>query len=250
MVWNFIPTTENCTRVIAEGNFLVLAEAQVVAEEDEEASFFDLRRQMVKEQIIARGIKDRNVLIACLEVPRHKFVLPELQKYAYQDSPLPIGYAQTISQPYIVALMTELARLGPEDRVLEVGTGSGYQAAILAKIAKDVYTIEILEALAESSRARLKELGYKNIHLKCGDGYFGWEEFAPYDVIIVTCAPEQVPPVLVEQLKVGGRLVIPVGSYFQELKVFTKTETGLEEKSIIPVLFVPMIESKGNQEGF
>ena len=236
--------TQACSKIIAGIIFLVLAVAQVAAEEGEDISFVNLRKQMVKEQIVARGIKDKKVLAACLKVPRHQFVPKELQRHAYQDSPLPIGYDQTISQPYIVALMTELARLSPEDKVLEIGTGSGYQAVILAEIARDVYTIEILEPLAESSRARLKKLGYKDIQVKYGDGYQGWEEFAPYDAIIVTCAPDKVPTALVEQLKVGGRLVIPVGSLFQELKVFTKTEEGLKEESIIPVRFVPMIKSK------
>jgi protein-L-isoaspartate(D-aspartate) O-methyltransferase len=178
-----------------------------------------------------------------LEVPRHKFVPQEVQRFAYRDHPLPIGHQQTISQPYIVALMSELARVGPEDKVLEIGTGSGYQAAILAEIAGEVYTIEILKPLAESSRTRLKELGYKNIWVKWGDGYLGWEEFAPYDAIVVTCAPDQVPFALIEQLEVGGRLVVPVGTLFQELKLIIKTEQAVQEESIIPVRFVPMIKS-------
>ena len=222
----------------------ILAQSIVSAEEGEAFSFLNLRRQMVQEQLIARGIKDERVLGAMEKVARHKFVPQGAQRFAYQDHPLPIGYEQTISQPYIVALMSELAQLSPNDKVLEIGTGSGYQAAILAEIAGEVYTIEILKPLADSSRERLKSLGYENIQVKCGDGYQGLKEFAPYDAIIVTCAPDKVPPALVEQLKIGGRLVIPVGSFFQELKVLTKTETGTEEKSIIPVRFVPMIKSE------
>ena len=225
----------------------ILAEVPVLAQEEEDAFFLNLRRQMLQKQIIARGIKDEMVLTAMRKVPRHKFVPPGLQRLAYRDSPLPIGHGQTISQPYIVALMTEFAQLKPEDKVLEIGTGSGYQAAVLAEIAGEVYTIEILKALAESSRVRLKEMGYENIQVKWGDGYLGWEEFAPYDAIIVTCAPDEVPEVLVEQLKVGGRLVIPVGDLFQELKLIIKTEKGLRERSITPVRFVPMVKSKDGQ---
>ncbi len=236
--------TQICSKIIAILVCFILAESPVLAQEGEDSLFFDLRQKMVREQVIARGIKDEKVLAAMLEVARHKFLPQTLQRFAYQDHPLPIGHEQTISQPYIVALMSELAQLKPKDKVLEIGTGSGYQAAILAELADEVYTIEILKPLAESSRERLKSLGYENIKVKWGDGYLGWEEFAPYDAIIVTCAPDKVPQPLVEQLKIGGRLVIPVGSFFQELKVITKTGTGLEEKSIIPVRFVPMIKSK------
>lgn len=208
--------------------------------------FSQLRQRMVDEQIIARGVKDERVLAAMLKVPRHKFVPQKLERFAYEDGPLPIGHEQTISQPYIVALMTELACVSPEDKVLEIGTGSGYQAAILAELAREVYTIELLKPLADESRARLKKMGYKNIAVKCGDGYLGWEEFAPYDAIIVTCAPDQVPQALLGQLDSGGRLVIPVGTFFQELKLITKTKDGIKEESIIPVRFVPMIHSEGN----
>jgi protein-L-isoaspartate(D-aspartate) O-methyltransferase len=221
----------------------LLTESTVAAQEGEDNYFLNLRRRMVQEQIIARGVKDEKVLAACLKIPRHKFVSSELQRFAYQDQPLPIGYGQTISQPYIVALMTELAGLSPEDKVLEIGTGSGYQAAILAEIAQEVYTIEILKPLAQESSNRLKELGYTNIQVKQADGYLGWEEFAPYDAIVVTAAPDQVPAALIEQLKLGGRLVIPVGTFFQELKLITKTAAGLREKAIIPVRFVPMIRN-------
>lgn len=216
------------------------------SEKSEDIFFSQLRQKMIDEQIIARGIKDDRVLAAILKVPRHKFVPQRLERFAYEDGPLPIGHEQTISQPYIVALMTELACVGPEDKVLEIGTGSGYQAAILAELAREVYTIELLKPLADSSRARLKEMGYENIQVNCGDGYLGWEEFAPYDAIIVTCAPDQVPQVLLEQLSLGGRLVIPVGTLFQELKLITKTKNGIKEESVIPVRFVPMIRSQGN----
>jgi len=200
------------------------------------------RENMVRRQIEARGIKDVRVLEALRRVPRQEFVPPSLRHLAYRDSPLPIGWGQTISQPYIVALMTELCQLKTEDRVLEIGTGSGYQAAILAELAKEVYTIEILPALADRSRTLLKNFGYKNIRVKCGDGYLGWPDYAPFDAIIVTCAPKEVPEILLEQLAVGGRLVIPVGDTHQELKLFVKRQDGIEERSIIPVIFVPMIK--------
>ena len=160
---------------------------------------------------------------------------------AYNDSPLPIGYGQTISQPYIVAYMTQAARLFPDDRVLEIGTGSGYQAAVLAEIVKEVYTIEILKPLADTARARLEEMGYRNIKVKHGDGYKGWKEYAPYDAIIVTAAPDEVPEELVRQLKIGGRMVVPIGSFFQELYLITKTESGIKQELLLPVVFVPMI---------
>ena len=231
-------------KIIVLPFLLIFPQLAACAQENDDALFAQMRKDIVHEQIIARGIKEEKVIAAFRKVERHKFVPENLQRSAYEDHPLPIGYEQTISQPYIVALMTELARLKPEDRVLEIGTGSGYQAAILAEIAKQVYTIEILKPLAESSRKKLKDLGYKNIQVKWGDGYLGWEEFAPFDVIIVTAAPDEVPRALVEQLKIGGRLVIPVGESFQELKLITKTKDGIKEKSIIPVRFVPMIKSK------
>jgi len=198
------------------------------------------RKKMVETQIEARGVSDRKVLAAMRKVPRHLFIPPMYRGQAYEDHPVPIGEDQTISQPYIVALMTELLGLKGGEKVLEVGTGSGYQAAILAEIASEVYTIEIIESLGKSALARLKEMGYKNIHARIGDGYVGWPEAAPFDCIIVTAAPPAVPPPLIQQLKVGGRLVIPVGEIYQELKVITKTETGVAERSVIPVLFVPM----------
>jgi protein-L-isoaspartate(D-aspartate) O-methyltransferase len=168
-------------------------------------------------------------------------IYPEkMRRFAYEDRPLPIGEEQTISQPYIVALMTELLGLKGGEKVLEIGTGSGYQAAVLAEIAKEVYTIEIIESLANTAEERLQKMGYKNITVKWGDGYQGWEEHAPFDGVIVTAAPDHIPQPLVDQLKIGGRMVIPVGDYFQELKLLTKTEEGVKEKNVIPVRFVPM----------
>jgi protein-L-isoaspartate(D-aspartate) O-methyltransferase len=202
---------------------------------------FKLKRySMVEDQIVARGVKDVRVLEAMRKVPRHLFVPPSEVEHAYVDSPLPIGNGQTISQPYIVALMTELLQLKGDEKVLEIGTGSGYQAAILAELCKEVYTIEIIDALAKRAAATLNALGYKNIKVKTGDGYKGWEEYAPFDAIIVTAAPEEVPPPLLEQLKEGGRLVIPLGEYFQELYLITKEKGEIKKKSIIPVRFVPM----------
>lgn len=206
--------------------------------------FKEPRARMVRYQIEARGIKDKGVLAAIGKVERHRFVSSNLAHLAYEDTPLPIGEDQTISQPYIVALMTELLQLKGSERVLEIGTGSGYQAAILAELTKEVYTVEIREPLARQAEALLKELGYKNIQVKCGDGYLGWPEFAPFDAIIVTCAPEDIPQSLIEQLAEGGRLVIPVGSHWQELKLLQKKEGRLLTANLIPVRFVPMLRNK------
>lgn len=199
-----------------------------------------MRNQMVETQIRARGVKDPRVLSAMLKVERHLFVPKEYQASAYSDQPLPIGEGQTISQPYIVALMTELLELKAEDKVLEVGTGSGYQAAILAELAKEVYSIEIIESLADSAKNRLIEMGYRNVMVRVGDGYAGWPEVAPFDAIVVTCAPDHVPKPLLDQLREGGRLVLPVGTYSQELKKIVKKAGKLETNDIIPVIFVPM----------
>ena len=199
-----------------------------------------LRQKMVNRQIIARGVKDPLVLEAMDKVERHQFVLPGQERQAYDDGPLSIGEGQTISQPYIVAIMTELAKIGPESKVLEIGTGSGYQAAILGEIAKEVYSIEIIESLGLRSKNLLQRLGYKNVKVQIGDGYKGWPDEAPFDAIVVTAAPDHVPQPLVDQLKIGGRLVIPVGELYQELEVITKTPTGTERNKIIPVRFVPM----------
>ncbi|MFH1208473.1 MAG: protein-L-isoaspartate(D-aspartate) O-methyltransferase [Candidatus Omnitrophota bacterium] len=206
----------------------------------EENAFVLARQKMVDEQIIARGVNDERTLNAMRKVPRHLFVPALLRGAAYSDQPLPIGRGQTISQPYIVAYMTEKGLVGPEDRVLEIGTGSGYQAAILGELAKEVYSMEIIRTLAEAAARKLAELGYKNVQVKCGDGSQGWPEQAPFDVIIVTAAPTEVPEALLEQLKVGGRMVLPVGGSSQELVRITRTDTGFERESLIPVIFVPM----------
>jgi protein-L-isoaspartate(D-aspartate) O-methyltransferase len=199
------------------------------------------RAKMVEAQIAARGVRDPRVLAAMRKVPRHLFVDPAGRAQAYEDHPVPIGNNQTISQPYIVALMTELLELPPRGRALEIGTGSGYQSAVLGEIAAEVYSIEILPELAQAAGRKLKELGYTNVEVREGDGYRGWPEHAPFDGIIVTAAPERIPQPLVDQLAVGGHMVIPVGGFFQELKVFTKDRDGhLSEKDIIPVRFVPM----------
>jgi protein-L-isoaspartate(D-aspartate) O-methyltransferase len=199
------------------------------------------RKRMVEKQLIARGIHDDRIIAAMLKVPRHEFVPGKYRQYAYQDTPLPIGYDQTISQPYIVALMTEELNLSSADRVLEVGTGSGYQAAVLAEIVQEVYSIEIVGPLGRSARDRLEALGYKNIHVKIGDGYEGWEEHAPFDRIIVTCAPTEIPQPLVDQLKEGGIMVIPVGTAgFQYLYRVKKVSGKPETEEVIPVSFVPL----------
>jgi protein-L-isoaspartate(D-aspartate) O-methyltransferase len=197
---------------------------------------------MVERQIRERGVTDEEVLEAMERVPRHDFVPSEYQSQAYADRPLPIGYGQTISQPYIVALMTELLQLKNTDRVLEIGTGSGYQAAILGEIVAEVYTVEIIEALAAEAAARLKRLGYDNVHTLHADGYFGWEEHAPYDAIIVTAAPDHIPQPLVQQLKDGAKLVIPVGppGGYQTLWEVTKIGQEVTKRNVTGVLFVPL----------
>ena len=201
------------------------------------------RKEMVEEQIKRRGINDTAVLQAMLKVPRHLFVEPEHLSRAYSDFALPIKENQTISQPYIVALMTESAILEADDRVLEIGTGSAYQAAVLAEIVKEVYTIEIVEPLARSAESKLKELGYKNVTVRHGDGYRGWQEKSPFDAILITAATPEIPRPLIDQLNVGGRLVLPLGNSgsSQDLMVLTKQENGsLKEKFITGVIFVPM----------
>jgi protein-L-isoaspartate(D-aspartate) O-methyltransferase len=199
------------------------------------------RKSMVEQQIVARGVEDRQVIAAMLKVPRHVFVPEAYRHLAYSDSPLPIGHDQTISQPYIVALMSAELTLEPGDKVLEVGTGSGYQAAVLAEIAKEVYTVEIIDALARSAESVLGVLGYTNIKVKTGDGYEGWPEYAPFDKIIVTCAPTAIPRPLVEQLREGGLMVIPVGPEgSQDLYRVKKHLGALETERIIPVRFVPL----------
>ncbi len=202
------------------------------------------RVEMVEYQLKGRDITDERVLTAMLKVERHKFVPKEYEKLAYIDEPLPIGHGQTISQPYIVALMTQLLQLKGDEKVLEIGTGSGYQAAILAELCKEVYTIEIIPELAKKAEKLLKDLGYKNIFVKIGDGYLGWEEHAPFDRIIVTCAPDHIPQPLLDQLKDGGIMVIPVGEVFQELVVVEKKKDKIVKRNVIPVRFVPMLREK------
>ena len=205
------------------------------------------RRHMVEHQLADRGVADPAVLAAMLTVPRQDFVPGDVVDLAYGDHPLPIGHDQTISQPYIVALMTEALRLQPDDRVLEVGTGSGYQAAVLAEIVAEVFTIEIVRPLAERSRALLQELGYANVHVRCGDGYGGWPDAAPFDKIIVTAAPDRVPQPLLDQLAPGGRLVIPEGSGTQQLVLYRRRPDNgpdgrpiIDRRPLIAVRFVPM----------
>ena len=205
------------------------------------------RERMVIEQIKRRAVTDERVLESMRKVERHLFVPEDLKNLAYTDNPLPIGYKQTISQPYIIAFMTQAIQPGPGDRMLEIGTGSGYQAAVLAEIVKEVYTIEILQPLAESSRLLLEDMEYKNIRVKRGDGYKGWKEYAPFDAIVVTAAPPMLPEELVSQLKTGGRMIVPVGESYQELYLITKTETGFAKKALLPVAFVPMVRSTDNE---
>lgn len=217
-------------------------QAQAQATRDERTNE-RARRRMVETQIRARGISDSRVLEAMRRVPRHRFVPASQTQFAYEDRPLPIGQNQTISQPYIVAYMTEAADISANEKVLEIGTGSGYQAAILGEMAREVYTIEIIPELAEEARRVLGELGYRNVQTRTGNGYAGWPERAPFDAILVTAAPEQIPQALIEQLAVGGRMVIPVGRGEQEMVIITKTERGVVERRTIPVRFVPMTGS-------
>ncbi len=210
----------------------------------DEATYRDRREAMVRDQIEGEGVRDRRVLQAMREVPRHLFVPPEIRRLAYVPRPLPIGEGQTISQPYIVGFMTEILRLGPDDRVLEVGTGSGYQAAVAARVAKEVYTVEIFPSLAGSAKERLASLGYENVHVRQGDGYYGWEEKAPFDAIIVTCAGSHIPPPLIRQLRPGGRMVLPVGGPFltQDLVFVEKDSDGrISQRNVLPVAFVRLL---------
>lgn len=198
------------------------------------------RWRMVEEQLVPRGISDAQVLRAMTAVPRHAFVPAHMRALAYLDSPLPIGHEQTISQPYIVAAMTEQAAIDQRSRVLEIGTGSGYQTAILTEIAAEVYSVEIVPGLARQAEIVLRELGYRNVHLRVGDGYQGWPEAAPFDAILVAAAPPAIPQPLIDQLAVGGKLIIPVGSGVQELRVLTKTAAGVTSERLFEVRFVPM----------
>ncbi len=208
--------------------------------------FERLREKMVREQIEAKGIKDPRVVKAMRKVPRHEFVLYSFKNFAYGDFPLSIGEGQTISQPYIVAFMTEALNLKKTDKVLEIGTGSGYQAAILAELAKAVYTIEIIPKLGQKARDTLKDLGYENVHIKIGDGYKGWPERAPFDAIIVTCAPDKIPQALVDQLKEGGTMIIPVGKkgMIQKLYKVKKKDGEIQTRKEMDVRFVPMVKGE------
>jgi protein-L-isoaspartate(D-aspartate) O-methyltransferase len=208
----------------------------------EDPIFVEARKRMVERDLKGRDITDPKVLEIMGRVPRQLFVDPSLKSQAYADHPLPIGEGQTISQPYIVALMTQILQIKPGERVLEIGTGSGYQAAVLAELTDQVYTIEIQESLAKQAARRLKELGYDKVQVKYGDGYLGWEEFAPFDAIIVTAAADHIPPALIKQLKEGGRLVLPLGSttYFQTLTLLTKKNGQIETQKLLGVAFVPL----------
>jgi len=204
------------------------------------------KKHMVQQQLVPRGISDKRVLDIFLKIDRHKFVPDKIKDVSYDDCPLPIGYDQTISQPYIVALMTQALELNGGEHVLEIGTGSGYQTAILAELAKEVYSIERIEDLAEGARSVFSELGYKNIQVKTADGSLGWKEFSPYDAIIVAAASEYVPPPLLEQLNTGGQLIIPLGNTFsQTLMRFTRNKADIKKEAICSCVFVPLIGKYG-----
>jgi protein-L-isoaspartate(D-aspartate) O-methyltransferase len=223
--------------------------APLSSQEDE--IYAQRRENMVRRQLAARDITDRKVLEVMGQVPRHLFVSPRYQRRAYEDYPLPIDEGQTISQPYIVALMTQHLKLKQGEKVLEIGTGSGYQAAVLAHLTDKVYSVEIREGLAKKAAQTLKKLKYSQVQVKWGDGYFGWEEYAPFEAIIVTCAANHIPPPLIEQLKDGGRLIIPVGStlYYQTLTVLTKVKEELRVEHILGVRFVPMVGEAQKRKG-
>ena len=222
--------------------FVAIATAGCGQQTPTAADFAARRNRMVEQQLKPRGIKDERVLAAMAKVPREEFIPVDARADAYEDGPLPIGYDQTISQPYVVAFMTEQLRPKQSDRVLEIGSGSGYQAAILGELVAEIYTIEIVEPLAKEASARLARLGYNNAHVKTGDGFQGWPEVAPFDSIIVTCAPDKVPPPLTAQLKDGGRMIIPVGAGIdQQLYLLEKKNGELAQTAILPVRFVPMM---------
>jgi len=242
--------SKTCSPLLLSLFLFALGGALVFAQGDEER-FRRLREEMVQTQIAtdrwtgSQGVRDPLVLDSLRKTPRHRFVSAELVPYAYDDRPLPIGYGQTISQPYLVATMTELLEPKAAHSILEIGTGSGYQAAVLSALVAQVYTIEIIEPLGNAARQRLSALGYKNVEVRVGDGYYGWPEHAPFDGIIVTAAAEHVPPPLIEQLKPGGRMVIPVGNPFQPqmLVLVTKGSKGprdLQVRNLMPVAFVPL----------
>jgi protein-L-isoaspartate(D-aspartate) O-methyltransferase len=242
--------TDHCAKKITFGGamkkILLLAILSSVVARCGQQQFEGARENMVQSQIVARGVTDSATLRAMRTVLRHEFVPPQWMGGAYADSPLPIGYGQTISQPYIVALMTELIKPHKSQRVLEIGTGSGYQAAVLAEIVDSVYTIELIPELAASSAERLKRLGYRNIVVREGDGYQGWEEHAPFEAILVTAASEEIPRPLIEQLSEGGVMVIPVGPVeaVQALTLVRKQKNGIITRTILPVRFVPLIHPR------
>jgi protein-L-isoaspartate(D-aspartate) O-methyltransferase len=238
------PAMRRCDRALALVLFVGACIVSGGAAAKEPAAFAERkedRARMVEHQIEARDVRNPRVLAAMRRVPRHRFMPEDVRPHAYEDRALPIGHGQTISQPFIVASMSEQLDLQPDERVLEVGTGSGYQAAVLAELVSEVYTIEIVAPLAERADATLDELGYEKVHVRHGDGYRGWPEAAPFDAIIVTAAPDHVPQPLVDQLAVGGRLVIPVGSRgYQDLRVITREKDGVSEEILYGVMFVPM----------
>jgi len=234
----------NSRRFLGLTILVLLCFSGLAGQDQKQESFFQKKReQMVKYQVRARGLKDESLLQALLAVPRHLFVPEAYRREAYEDYPLPIGEGQTISQPYIVALMTAVAEIKPGDKVLEIGTGSGYQAAVLSQLTDRVFSIEIRETLAAGAARLLQSLDYKNIKVRWADGYFGWPEEAPFDAILVTCAANHIPPPLFQQLKEGGRLVIPVGStvFFQTLTLVRKTGGQPVIKQLLDVRFVPMV---------
>jgi protein-L-isoaspartate(D-aspartate) O-methyltransferase len=231
-----------CARAFAASLILLVASCETPdGLQQREPDWVSLRAAMVREQLRGRDVVNPRVLDAMSRVPRHLFVPEPDRADAYGDFPLPIGHAQTISQPYIVGFMTQALEIEPQHRVLEIGTGSGYQAAILAELAKEVYTIEIVAPLADRARSTLEALGYRNVRVRTGNGYLGWPEHAPFDRVMVTAAPDDVPRPLVDQLRVGGLMAIPVGTVDQELRILRRTDTGLETLRTLPVRFVPMV---------
>jgi len=229
------------------GVTMILAGSCVTSDDGQrggQADATEARVRMVQTQLRGRDIRDPRVLDAMTRVERHRFIPEPVRADAYGDHPVPIGDGQTISQPYIVAFMTQALAVEPDHRVLEIGTGSGYQAAILAELVKEVYTIEIVPALGERARATLQELGYRNVHVRIGNGYLGWPEHAPFDRIMVTAAPAEVPPALVAQLRDGGRMAIPVGTDDQELRILERSASGVKTLQTLPVRFVPMVDKK------
>lgn len=222
-------------------SIIIVLYGTMCSQSNPDRSYEQMRENMIEQQIKARGIKDQQVLEAIKSVERHEFVPEDQRQSAYADSPLPIGHGQTISQPYIVAYMTEQLNLQADEKVLEIGTGSGYQAAVLAHIVSAVYTIEIVKPLCEDAKKRLKRLKYENIHVMCGDGYKGWPKHAPFDAVILTAAAKTIPQPLIDQLAVGGRLIAPVGELWQELILLKRLSSDkVEKQKLIPVRFVPL----------